>query len=145
MICIEKMGLQHTQQVAKLEAVCFHDPWSLRSIQSELDNPLSWWLVATEQERVVGYIGSQSVMGESDMMNVAVDPAFRGTGVGQMLISRLIEDLKAAGNHCLSLEVRASNAPAIGLYYKLGFVQVGRRPNYYRNPKEDAYILRKEW
>lgn len=145
MICIEKMGLQHTDQVAQLEAVCFHAPWSLRSIQGELDNPLSCWLVATEKERVVGYIGSQSVMGESDMMNVAVDPDFRCMGIGQMLISRLIEELKASGNYCLSLEVRTSNAPAIGLYHKLGFVQVGRRPNYYSNPKEDAYILRKEW
>ena len=106
---------------------------------------MSYWLVAREQERVVGYIGSQSVMGESDMMNVAVDPDFRRAGIGQMLISRLIEDLKDSGNHCLSLEVRASNAPAIALYHKLGFAQVGRRPNYYRNPKEDAYILRKEW
>lgn len=145
MICIEKMCLRHTQQVAQLEAVCFHDPWSLRSIQAELENPLSYWLVAKEQERIVGYIGSQSVMGESDMMNVAVDPDFRRAGIGKMLISRLIEDLQDSGNHCLSLEVRASNAPAIALYHKLGFAQVGRRPNYYRNPKEDAYILRKEW
>ena len=54
-------------------------------------------------------------------------------------------ELRARGSHCLTLEVRASNAPAIALYEKLGFSQVGLRKNYYRDPKEDALILRKEW
>ena len=66
-------------------------------------------------------------------------------GIGEALIEALTEKLKEKENTCLTLEVRASNDPAIALYHKLGFVQVGRRPNYYRNPKEDALILRKEW
>ena len=56
-----------------------------------------------------------------------------------------MEELKERDSHSLTLEVRSSNAPARALYEKLGFAQVGRRPNYYRNPKEDALILRKEW
>ena len=60
-------------------------------------------------------------------------------------MERLVEALKAKEVYCLTLEVRASNAPAKALYEALGFAQVGRRPNYYRNPKEDALILRKEW
>jgi len=56
-----------------------------------------------------------------------------------------VEQLKKQGSQCLTLEVRASNMPAIALYEKLGFTQIGRRKNYYRNPKEDALILRKEW
>ena len=94
---------------------------------------------------MVGYVGSQSVLGESDMMNVAVDPAFRRQGIGEKLVSSLVDALAEKGNRSLSLEVRASNEPAIALYYKLGFEQVGRRPKYYRNPREDALILRKEW
>ena len=135
----------HVSQVAQLEALCFRDPWSERSVASELNNPLSLWLVAVEGERVAGYVGSQSVMGESDMMNVAVHPVFRRRGVAEKLILCLIEGLKANGNRCLTLEVRASNVSAIALYQKLGFEQVGLRKNYYRNPKEDALILRKEW
>ena len=54
-----------------------------------------------------------------------------------------MQDLKQRDNLNLSLEVRATNAPAITLYEKLGFETVGRRPNYYRHPKEDALILRK--
>ena len=145
MINIIQMNASHVAQVAELEKLCFSDPWSERSVASELENKLSYWLVAVEGERVAGYIGSQSVMGESDMMNVAVHPEFRRQGIAQQLVLRLVEELANRGNHCLSLEVRASNAPAIALYEKLGFSQVGRRPKYYRNPREDALILRKEW
>lgn len=145
MMQIVPMNSEHVSQVAALEKCCFQDPWSERSVAGELDNPLSLWLVCLEGERVLGYVGSQTVLGETDMMNVAVSPDARRRGIGEALILALVERLRRQGSHCLSLEVRASNAPAIGLYQKLGFAQVGRRPNYYRNPKEDACILRKEW
>lgn len=142
---IVSMESCHVSQVAALERVCFSDPWSESSVAGELANPLSLWLVAMEDGQLAGYVGSQSVMGESDMMNLAVGPAFRRRGVGQSLVRALIDALGKHGNYSLSLEVRASNAPARALYQNLGFSQVGRRPNYYRNPKEDALILRKEW
>ena len=142
---LETMNAAHVAQIAALEKICFSDPWSERSIASELDNKLAFWLVATEGETVAGYIGSQTVMEETDMMNVAVHPDFRRQGIAEALVSSLVEHLKAMGSHCLTLEVRASNAPAIALYEKLGFAEIGRRKNYYRNPREDALILRKEW
>ena len=142
---IINMTSDHVAQVASLEAICFRDPWSEKSVASELTNPLSLWLVALDGERVAGYVGSQSVMGESDMMNVAVHPDYRRQGIAEMLCTSLIEALKEKGNHSLTLEVRASNEPAKKLYEKLGFAQVGLRKNYYRNPREDACILRKEW
>ena len=141
---ILNMTAEHVAQVAALEAICFHDPWSEKSVASELTNPLSLWLVALDGDRVAGYVGSQSVMGESDMMNVAVHPDYRRQGIAEKLCLALVEALKEKGNHCLTLEVRASNEPAKALYEKLGFIQVGLRKNYYRNPKEDACILRKE-
>jgi ribosomal-protein-alanine N-acetyltransferase len=140
---IERMNETHVTAVAALEKLCFADPWSLSSIASELNNPLALWLVAVEDGDLIGYIGSQSVMGESDMMNVAVHPDHRRKGLGEMLVLALCEALSGE-NTSLALEVRSSNAPAISLYEKLGFVQVGLRRNYYRNPKEDALILRKE-
>ena len=135
----------YVDAVADLEAICFADPWSANSVASELTNPLSCWLVALEADTVVGYIGSQTVMGETDMMNVAVHPDHRRKGIAVSLIHALVQKLKECESHCLTLEVRASNAPAIALYEKLGFTEAGRRRNYYRNPKEDALILRKEW
>jgi len=142
---IEVMNSSHVAQIAALEKICFSDPWSEKSVASELDNKLAFWLVATEGETVAGYIGSQTVLDETDMMNVAVHPDFRRQGIAEALVNELVENLKKMGSHCLTLEVRASNAPAIALYEKLGFSEIGRRKNYYRNPREDALILRKEW
>ena len=142
MMEIVKMEQSHVAPIAALEKLCFSDPWSENSIAYELTSRLSYWLVAVENGEVVGYIGSQSVLGESDMMNVAVHPDHRRKGIAEALVLALAKDLKERDNVCLTLEVRVSNTPAIALYEKLGFTQVGRRPNYYRNPKEDALILK---
>ncbi|MDO5399844.1 MAG: ribosomal protein S18-alanine N-acetyltransferase [Eubacteriales bacterium] len=142
---ITKMDSTHVPQVAELEKLCFSTPWSQQSVASELDNPLSLWLVALENGQVAGYIGSQTVMGETDMMNVAVHPDHRRRGIAEGLICALEERLKEQGSRCLTLEVRASNLPARRLYEKLDFQVIGNRRNYYRNPKEDGLILRKEW
>lgn len=143
MIQILQMNETHIAPIAALEKLCFSDPWSENSIAYELTNRLSYWLVAEENGEVVGYVGSQSVLGESDMMNVAVHPDHRRKGIAETLVLALCKDLKQRDNVCLTLEVRVSNAPAIALYEKFGFTQVGRRPNYYCNPREDALILRK--
>ena len=142
---IVSMTQCHVAQVAELEKICFSDPWSENSVASELNNPLSCWLVAEDDGKVAGYIGSQTVMGETDMMNVAVHPDYRRQRIAEKLIDALVGELKARESHCLTLEVRATNEPAKALYEKLGFTQVGLRKNYYRNPKEDALILRKEF
>lgn len=142
---ILKMAESHVPQIAELEKLCFHDPWSISSIASEVNNRLSLWLVAAEDDQVIGYVGSQTVLGETDMMNIAVHPEYRKQGIATLLINDLVDKLKEQGSHSLMLEVRASNEPAISVYRKLDFMEVGRRKNYYRNPKEDALILRKEW
>ena len=139
------MTTEHVAQVAALEKECFSMPWSENAIAAEISNPLSLWIVAVDGDTVAGYVGSQAVMGEADMMNLAVLPSYRRQNVGKRLVLELIEKLNDREVSSLTLEVRASNDAAIGLYNGLGFVQVGRRPNYYQAPKEDALILRKEW
>ncbi|MDD3230086.1 MAG: ribosomal protein S18-alanine N-acetyltransferase [Oscillospiraceae bacterium] len=139
------MQARHIAAVAALEKECFSMPWSEKSVAGELDNPLSVWLVAEENGVLAGYIGSQTVLGEADMMNVAVSPAYRRRGVGTRLVLQLIRALDARGAYQLTLEVRASNAGAIALYEALGFALAGRRPGYYAAPKEDALILKKQW
>ena len=141
---VERMNATHVPQIAQLEKLCFSDPWSETNIASELDNRLSDWFVALEDGQVVGYVGSQTVIDGSDMMNIAVHPDHRRKGIAQTLVEALETCLRNRGSKMLLLEVRDSNAPAITLYEKLGFLQVGLRKNYYRNPKEDARILRKE-
>lgn len=139
------MDSSHVAAVAALEKICFSMPWSEASVASELTNPLALWIVALDGDTLCGYVGSESVMGEADMMNIAVSPDYRRQGIARELVLELIRQLKKADVHCLTLEVRASNEPAIALYDSLGFIQVGRRPRYYLKPTEDALILRKEW
>lgn len=139
------MNETHVSQVAEMEKLCFRDPWSEKSVASELTNKLSLWLVAEESGAVVGYVGSQTVLNETDMMNVAVHPDHRRRGIARSLVAALVEALKEKGSRCLTLEVRESNESAIALYQGLDFQQIGLRKNYYRNPRENALILRKEW
>ena len=142
MIEIIQMNESHVSAVAELERQNFSEPWPEIAVRSELTNKLALWLVAVEDGVVAGYVGSQTVLQEADMMNIAVADTHRRRGIARMLVEELIRQLDA---YQLTLEVRASNAPAIALYEKLGFTQVGLRKNYYHKPKEDALILRKEW
>ena len=143
---IIRMNESHVASVAAIEKECFgRDAWSEKSVAGELTNALALWLVAVEGEIVAGYVGSQTVCNETDMMNVAVTADFRRRGIGEQLVTALVEELKTIDSHCLTLEVRASNTSAQAMYEKLGFAEIGRRPRYYQNPKEDALILRKEF
>ena len=142
---IVRMEAAHVPQIAALERSAFPDPWSESSVASELDNPLSLWLVAQAGGEVLGYVGSQSVMGEADMMNLAVLPAARRRGIARALVTALIRELAGGGVHSLTLEVRASNQAAILLYGSRGFRGMGRRKNYYEHPREDAIIMTKEF
>lgn len=135
------MNESHVAAVAALEKANFSEPWSENSVRGELTNELALWLVAVENGTVLGYVGSQTVLEEADMMNIAVEENCRRRGIAWALVEELLRKLPA---HCLTLEVRASNAPAIGLYESMGFRQIGLRKNYYRKPREDALILRKE-
>lgn len=139
---IRPMTAADVPSVAALEKLCFSDPWSVSSIASELDNPLSLWLVWEEDGAAAAYLGVQRVPPQADVMNVAVSPALRRRGIARALFAELERRLPEIDE--LFLEVRASNSGAIALYRTLGFEQVGRRPNYYFDPREDALILRKE-
>ena len=142
---IREMKPEDVPAIAELEKQCFSAPWSENMIISSLENRLSCWLVAEIEGAIAGYVGSEAVLDSADMMNIAVHPDYRRQGIAWELVERLVTALRENDVTCLTLEVRASNAPAQALYEALAFQQVGRRPNYYRNPKEDALILRKEW
>jgi ribosomal-protein-alanine N-acetyltransferase len=137
------MNEDTVEAVAALEAVCFSTPWSEASIRSELENPYSIWLVALEEEKLAGYLGVQFGPDGGDIMTIATDPGFRGRGVGKRLLKTMVQKLQEKNLQWLTLEVRPSNTPALKLYEAFGFRQVGRRPNYYKNPREDALLLTK--
>ena len=143
---IVPMNADHLDEVAELERICFSTPWSRNMLAEELDNVLSAFLVALDDDgRVVGYAGLQVVLDEGYITNVAVRPECRRNGIAAKLLQVFLDFAQANGLSFLTLEVRASNYGAIALYGERGFRSVGRRKNYYEHPKEDAIIMTKEF
>jgi len=102
-------------------------------------------LVACPQDHpgsVVGFIIALCVSDNWEIENVVVDPSLRQYGTGALLLRELLSQAKQFGATSLLLEVRESNVAARVLYKKMGFSEEGRRPRYYRDPDEDAVLLR---
>lgn len=140
---IEEMTADHLLQVAQLENNCFSHPWSLKSLESELNNDGSHFYVCVEDGRVLGYIGMNVVVDEGYIFNVAVDENARKRGIGTALINTLVTFAQKNSLAFLTLEVRQSNENAIRLYSNAGFVKVGERKNYYSAPTENAIMMTK--
>ncbi|MBR6531723.1 MAG: ribosomal protein S18-alanine N-acetyltransferase [Clostridia bacterium] len=138
---IAPMCEEHIPQIAELEKVSFSVPWSEDGLRSELANDTAHFLVASCENKVLGYIGVHEICGEAYITNVAVLPEYRRLGIGETLIDAATNGAKERNCDFISLEVRISNVPAIELYKKEGYNIVGQRKNFYSNPTEDAYIM----
>ena len=136
---VAEMEERHLAALAEIERACFHAPWSEQMLREELGRGI--FLVAEQAGETVGYVGCQTVLDEGYITNVAVDPACRRQGIARALIDALQSRAAAAGLAFVTLEVRASNAAAIALYEKVGFVPVGTRRNFYTAPTEDAVLM----
>ena len=127
--------------IAEIERACFSHPWSENALREELFNDTACFIVAvTESGEVAGYAGLHCVLDEGYIDNIAVREQYRRQGVAGELLGAFLRFGKA-NLAFLTLEVRASNGPAIALYAKYGFKEVGRRKGYYDAPKEDAVLM----
>lgn len=140
---IEKMTSGQLDDIYIIETECFSHPWSKQSLEEELNNETSLFLVAKEENEVIGYIGMSIVIDEGYIFNVAVREKYRNKGVATALINELVTYGKKNNFSFITLEVRESNLPAISLYSKFGFIKAGERKDYYSNPKENAILLTK--
>ena len=136
---IVKATIDDVADIKKIEDECFSVPWSEKSIEESLKNPCSHFYLAKAGNETAGYIGIQIFSGEGYVTNVATLHAFRKQGIAQALVERALENEM----EFLALEVRESNIPAISLYKKLGFIEVGVRPKFYREPTENALLMTK--
>ena len=139
-IIIEKMQQKHIDSIAEIEKECFFMPWSAESLREELLNDTSLFYVIENGNQVMGYIGSNNVLGEIYIDNIAIKNEYRRKGHGEKLLKYLISEGISKKADFITLEVRKSNSNAINLYEKLGFKNVGIRKNFYKNPKEDGII-----
>ena len=138
---IRRVQAYDLAQIAMLEQACFADPWSLESLVSALANELCVFFVATNGQEVAGYCGMHHIIDEGHILNLAVNVFYRRQGVARALLGELIGYAQQHSFALLTLEVRASNAPAIALYSAAGFERVGLRKGYYKHPPEDAVLM----
>ena len=141
---IRQMELGDIPQVAEIEKNTFSMPWSETAFRDTLKREDTLYLVAEEQGEILGYCGLWQSLDEGEIPNVAVREKDRRRGVGQELLKELLLQGEKRGITAFTLEVRAGNKGAIGLYEKLGFRSVGIRPQFYVKPVEDAVIMWKK-
>lgn len=132
-------------EIAALERVSYGDPWPASAFASLPDNPRVFFSVARQDVRgaLVGYVVAWYVLDEGELANLTITPALRKRGMGGVLLDAMLNDASSRGVTHIYLEVRESNTAARRLYDTRGFEEVGRRTAYYRNPKEDALVLRR--
>jgi ribosomal-protein-alanine N-acetyltransferase len=142
------LTVEDLDRVHAIEVSASPDPWSRNLFADELagDRDDRRWLVAEPTDRtgassdLVGFGGVMVIADEAHIMNVAVEPKHRRQGIAARLVARLLLDVADGGASAATLEVRAGNDPAAGLYRRFGFVEAGRRPRYYPDG-EDAIIM----
>ncbi|MBM7705084.1 ribosomal protein S18-alanine N-acetyltransferase [Metabacillus iocasae] len=136
------MEMEDIDDVVEIEHQSFATPWSREAFYNELvNNQFSTYIVMEENEKVVGYCGTWIVVDEAHITNIALLPAYRGKGLGELLLNNVINLVKEMGAISMTLEVRISNYTAQSLYRKLGFEPGGIRKNYYSDNNEDALVM----
>lgn len=142
MISIRELRYEDVDAVCSLEEEAFSMPWHKQSFIEMIENKDALYLVAIEDNQVVGCCGLRSIVGEGDISNIVVKKECQGRGIAQLILKELME----TGNkrfqiESFTLEVRLSNQNAIHIYEKLGFNSEGIRKNFYEKPTEDAMIM----
>ncbi|MCR5156933.1 MAG: ribosomal protein S18-alanine N-acetyltransferase, partial [Butyrivibrio sp.] len=138
---IRPMTAEDVEDAWKLEQINLgKEAWTQKQLLDAMTRDDTIYLVAEMAGRIVGLCGVQNISGDGEVTNVSVSGDVRREGCGYKMVKQLLERGKGIGIKDYTLEVRAQNAPAIGLYEKLGFKSEGVRPGFYDDPKDDAVI-----
>lgn len=142
LITIRWMKSEDVEQVAAIESECFSEPWPVQAFLDACQDANYCYLVALEDDVVVGYSGCTISFEEADITNVAVKDSHRRLGIAAKLLETMMSELRKRGVLSLFLEVRESNVPARTLYESMQFQYIGKRPHFYRLPDEDALLMK---
>ncbi len=145
MVVYRKMTAEDVPFISRLEEETFSMPWSADSFLEMISKEDARYYVAEEDGRLLGGCGVLMIAGEGNITNVAIAPEARNRGIGTALLRHLMAEGDREGLTAYTLEVRVSNAAAIHVYEKLGFVSAGVRPGFYEKPVEDALIFWKRY
>lgn len=141
MVTYRKMTAEDVPFISKLEEETFSMPWSADSFLEMIRKEDARYYVAQKDGQLVGGCGVLMIAGEGNITNVVVAPEAREQGVATGMLRHLMREGEREGLTAYTLEVRVSNAAAIHVYEKLGFVSAGIRPGFYEKPTEDAMIF----
>ena len=141
-LVLDDMRTGDLEEVVGIERMSCTQPWSETLFFNEIQNPRSMPRVARKKGKVAGYLCAGLIMDEGHILNLAVGPGMRRTGIASVLIGDVIDRLREKECRFLFLEVRDSNTAAREIYRKFGFKVIGIRKNYYVSPVEDAIIMR---
>ena len=139
---ITKMTLTDLEQMKNTLYSDFDNFWSYNVLKQELENENTTYIIAKEKEEVVGFAGISVCIDEATLNNIVVKKTCRGRGIGGELLESLIDICSDLNLKTFTLEVNTTNEPAIRLYKKFGFKNLGVRKKYYNNT-QDAYIMTK--
>lgn len=137
---IKKMTNEHLNKIQDILEEQFDKFWNANVLASELENPLSDYIVAVENEEVVGYAGLWQPIDEGHITNIVTRKDKRGNHIGTKMLEEIINIAKDKKLKCVTLEVNEHNQTAIKLYKKYNFIEVGKRKKYYNN-QDDAIIM----
>jgi len=138
------MQLADVPAIAVIEQRCFPFPWGEAVFADCLSTGFLCWVLEVDTV-VVGYAIVMTVLDEAHLLNIAIDPALQGQQLGRTLLDFMLLQLLARGIKEVFLEVRVSNAAAVHLYQKLGFIEIGVRKGYYpaSSGREDGVVYKK--
>jgi len=132
---------RHIPRVVEIEKASQSCPWSEQSFRNELSQDHGIFIIGELGTEIIGFAGEWILIDEAHIITVAIAESHRRQGHAEKLITELLLRAASQGATCATLEVRASNQPAIELYEKMGFAATGKRKNYYPDNKEDAVIM----
>lgn len=143
-ITIEKMTKEHLEQIRNILMTEFDEFWNANVLEKELENPLSDYIVAINENEVAGYAGLWQPCDEGHITNIVTKLDKRGNKIASKMLEELIELAKRKNLKSVTLEVNVHNEIAINLYKKYDFKEIGKRPKYYCN-SDDALIMTLEF
>ncbi len=139
---IRQMKTEDIPGVLQIEKTLQGRQWSSRAFEESLQQTYTFFYVAESPEHsIAGYCCIERLYEDAEIVNVAVHPQLRRTGIGAEMLREAIEKEREAGTRSIVLEVRKNNLPAIRMYEKAGFIQIGLRKNFYEFPTEDAVVM----
>ncbi len=140
-IQIEKMNLNHLNELQEILISDFDDFWSFSTLKEEVENENSSYIIGKINNEIIGFAGLKKIFDQADIMNIVIKKTYRNQGIGTLLLENLILLAKDLNISTLFLEVNEQNKPAIHLYEKLGFEKLGVRKKYYNN--NNGIIMKK--